>query len=82
MRKLLKMAGYLLFFSCILFFVYGSMKTVEASDTDPIEIDLGEGLTMTKESQADYFAGKAFTISGISLVGGVLALVFARGMKK
>lgn len=82
MKKLLKIFGYLSLFLCLLFFVYGSMKTVEASENDPVEIDLGEGLTMTKESQAENFAGKSFTFSGVCLVGGMIMLVFAKGMKK
>lgn len=82
MKNLFKLSGILLLVLAVVFFVYGSMKTVEAEDSTATEIDLGEGLTMTQESQAENFAGKAFTIATVAGVGGVLLLLVGRGLKK
>lgn len=82
MKKITYTFSMLLFLFSLLFFVYGSMKSVEAAEKEPTEIDLGEGLNMQSESQEKVFSSKAFTFTGISFVAGLGTLLIARGIKK
>lgn len=81
MKKLVNVFGGLLLLLALVFFLYGSMKTVDAEENTS-SVDLGEGLVMSRESEAEVFAEKAFILAGITGVGGVILLLVGRGMKK